>query len=67
MVAQLANTITIAEAARRLSLSPTTMRYWIRRGQVETISTPLGKLVVTESLEEFRRNRSERQEETLER
>jgi len=64
MLAELNSTITIAEAARQAGFSANAMRYWIRRGQVDAINTPLGRLIVRESLEEFLRDRAERAIET---
>lgn len=64
MIAQLADTITIAESARAAQLAPQTLRYHIRRGQIETVMTPLGRLVIRQSLENFLRNRAQQAEES---
>lgn len=58
MLAELSGTTTIAESARRAHLSPQTLRYHIKRGQIETVMTPLGRLVIRKSLEEFLQNRA---------
>lgn len=60
---QFAGTITIAEAARLSGVHPNSLRYWINRGDVETVPTPLGKLVVRESLNEYLRTREEPREQ----
>ncbi len=54
---QFADTVTIADGARQARLSPHTLRYHIKRGQIETMMTPLGRLVIRESLETFLRSR----------
>jgi len=59
MVAELADTMTISEAARYSAMTPNGLRYWIERGEVETIRTPLGRVVVRESFESFLRNRAQ--------
>ncbi len=48
-----AATTTIDEAVRRLDMSPNGLRYWIRRGRIRTVVTPLGRVVLEESLREF--------------
>ena len=50
-------TITIAEAGRRAGVVPNTVRQWIAAGKVKSVPTPLGRLVVTGSLEEYVRIR----------
>lgn len=45
--------VTIAESARRLGITPNGLRYWIRRGHIETVATPLGRVVLAESLRAF--------------
>jgi len=60
MLAELSHTITIAEGARQAGFSANAMRYWIARGHVQVVATPLGRVIVRESLEEFLRSRSAR-------
>ncbi len=60
MSATYQDTISIAQAARQADdVHPNTVRDWIRRGYVDSVLTPLGKVVVRESLEEFLRARSQ--------
>jgi len=65
MLAELAQTTTIAEGARMAGLTPQTMRYHIRRGQIETVMTPLGRLVMRKSLAKFLERRAAEAKETL--
>ena len=58
MLTNLGATVTIAEAARRMRITPNGLRYWIERGRIETVPTPLGRLVVEESLSAFLRERA---------
>ncbi len=55
----LSNTITISEAARRAGFSANALRYWIDRGHVEVVATPLGRVVVQKSLEAFLQHRAD--------
>ena len=61
MVTQMMETITISEAARLGCMTPNGLRYWIERGAIETVRTPLGRVVVRESFEGFLRNRTQRE------
>jgi len=61
MVVETLPTLTIAEAARQAAMHPNSLRYWIERGHVEAVTTPLGRVIVRESLEEFLRNRTQRE------
>ena len=61
MLAELTHTVTIAEAGRRAGVHVNSIRNWIERGHVEVVATPLGRVVVRESLEEFLRNRTQRE------
>ncbi len=45
--------ITIARAAREAGMTTNGMRYHLERGRVETQQTPLGRVVVRKSLEQF--------------
>ncbi len=63
MLAELAQTTTIAEGARMAGLAPQTLRYHIRRGQIETVMTPLGRLILRNSLEKFLRSRADEAKE----
>jgi len=54
-------TITIAEGARRVDISANGLRHWIRKGELDVVPTPLGNLVVKRSLEEFLKQRLERE------
>ena len=60
MIAEMTQTISIAEAARRAGMHPNTLRYWIQRRCLETVGTPLGRVVVRESLDEFLRDREQK-------
>lgn len=64
MAVELTDTITIAEAARRCGVHPNSVRDWAAQGRIETISTPLGKLVISTSLEAFRQRRADKAKET---
>jgi transposase-like protein len=60
MLAELTqSTTTIAEGARQAGVSPNAVRKWIRAGHIEAVPTPLGKLVVRESLNEYLRDRAQ--------
>ncbi len=61
MIGELTSTISISDAARRAGMTPNGLRYWLEREQVETIKTPLGRVIVQESLEAFLRNRTQRE------
>ncbi len=64
MTAKMAHCLTIAEAARRAEMHPNNLRYWMRRGAVETVQTPLGRVVVRDSLEEFVKLRADQRHAT---
>jgi len=46
-------TLTIAEAARRASMHPNTLRYWIDKGMIEVDVTVLGRVVRADSFDRF--------------
>ena len=60
MLAELARTVTIAQASRRAGTHVNTIRRWIETGRIHAVETPLGKVVDSESLEEFLRSRAAR-------
>ena len=60
MTAVTVQTLTIAEAARRASLHPNTLRYWILKGEIRAEVTPLGRVVRADSFEAFLRSRADR-------
>jgi len=60
MIAEFTRTMSIADAARRADMTPNGLRWHIDRGQVETIRTPLGRVIVRESFEAFLSRRAER-------
>ena len=53
-------TVTIAEGARRAGMTANGLRYWISRGAVSTVPTPLGRVVVKDSLDRFLESRKEK-------
>jgi len=57
--------IAISEAARRAGVSPSGIRFWIRKGHVDAYRTPLGRLVNADSLELYleERRTSEKEQE----
>lgn len=59
----LQRTITIAEAARKVGITPNGLRHWIAKGEIDTITTPLGRIVVEVALDEFLQRRREKKEE----
>lgn len=67
MVAQFNQTTTIAKAARQAAMHPNALRYWIRKGLIETVQTPYGRAVIQESLEEFLQRRAGEKSEALSR
>ena len=60
MIAELTSMMSIADAARRADMTPNGLRWHIERGQIETIRTPLGRVIVRDSFEAFLRSRAER-------
>jgi len=55
--------VSISEASRRAHISPNGIRYWIRRGQIETLKTPLGRVVAVDSLDLFLKGREVKKED----
>lgn len=62
MLAELADTVTVADASRRAGAHVNTIRNWIAAGRIQAIETPYGKVVDTRSLEEFLRTREGQRE-----
>jgi len=62
MAVEMKDTITIAEAARKTGITSNGLRHWIFKGDIETIETPLGKLVVAKSFDEFLEEREAKKE-----
>ncbi len=69
MIAEMtqADVVTIAAAARATGAHTNTIRSWIARGDLQAVQTPLGRVVLKESLDAFLAIRAERQSETVER
>jgi len=65
MLTQMADTVTIAESGRRAGMHPNNIRYWVLKGRLEAIPTPLGKVITRASLERFLEDRERRQKETV--
>ena len=67
MIAELTNTdaATIAEAARRGGVHVNTVRKWIDRGHLQVVATPLGRVIVRESLEDFLRDRAQVEDKAI--
>jgi hypothetical protein len=60
MTTDLTHTISIASAARHAAIHPNAVRDWLRRGLVEGVRTPLGTVVVANSLEAYLQRRKHR-------
>jgi predicted site-specific integrase-resolvase len=67
VIIELSDTLRIVDAAKEAGYTPNGLRYWIGNGTIATVRTPLGRLVIRESLQEFLESRAERHSETAER
>ncbi len=67
VIIELSDTLRIVDAAKEAGYTPNGLRYWIGNGTIATVRTPLGRLVLRESLQEFLESRAERHSETAER
>lgn len=67
MIAELTHTdaATIAEAARRGGVHVNTVRKWIDRGHLQVVATPLGRVIIRESLEQLLRDRAQEVETAI--
>lgn len=61
MVLELGHTTTIVDAAKQLQIHPNSVRYFLDRGRLDAVVTPLGRVVVQESIDRLRVEREERQ------